>query len=960
MKIRAFLISLLCFLYQNSFSQVNYFENLLIIKFNDTSSEVNLKSKMQSNLVFNDYNIDIHSSVWTELKSERFARKRKSTSNIDYEKLFEPLTNTFYASFESDIDALELARVLTNLPEIEYAEPRYIYETSYNIIDDPIVNSFVNTHQFPEAWEIEQGSSDIIIGIIDSGVNYNHEDLKNKQWLNVDEIPDNGIDDDENGFIDDYLGWDFWESGYTYNDMTSDNDPFAEHNSHGTHVAGIATAEHNNVGLAGAGYKSLYMAIKSGGVKDDPNTPDTDESRSIGFGYEGILYAFTNGAQIINCSWGGDEISEFGRDILKTVTDGGSLVISSAGNSNTSSPEYPASDENVLSVGAMQPIGIKSSYSNYGPTVDVFAVGTIQSSVGVGQNEYAVFSGTSMSSPVVAGLAGLVKAQNPTWSPHRIMFQIANTAESIDDNNSGFEPNSFGKGSINAFKALEKAVPILRVDSLVALNEGGDALDFNEQGTLKAYIKNYGGFAESVLITPRVSNNNFNIEVNEINIGSINTDEIKKIEIPISLEEDFSRTLSTNLTFEYRDESTNFTDEQTVEYSELQFQTLQGNNIAMSFSPNGTIGFYDFTNSSGGIGFIPNFRDSITNNGNILFEGGLILQGNGYLANTLRTSSDAKSKDFKPTNTFKISKSDNHTKGSAKFSPYKNTKLDDLEIKLTTHAFSNAELENFVILNYEIFNTSSTLSYSDVYLGLFNDWDIGEDSDEISGNSSNYLTEEEILYVYGTHFSDSIYVSTVSLNNSSSTLAIDNGFPGPFSRNQFSIYDGFTRSEKRNSLTAGSKFGTVNSVDISTVVASGPFYIAPNDKISIGFIYAYGNTLNALIASVNAARNLDLIEISDINTDPDLKFPDDFFVFQNYPNPFNPNTNIRFKLSSISNVSLSIYNSIGRKILTVINDDLLAGIHTYSVDMSQYASGVYYAQIITNTSTKTIPLTLLK
>lgn len=506
MKIRAFLISLLCILYQNSFSQVNYFENLLIIKFNDTSSEVNLKSKMQSNLVFKDYNIDIHSSVWTELKSERFARKRKSTSNIDYEKLFEPLTNTFYASFESDIDALELARVLTNLPEIEYAEPRYIYETSYNIIDDPIVNSFVNTHQFPEAWEIEQGSSDIIIGIIDSGVNYNHEDLKNKQWLNVDEIPDNGIDDDENGFIDDYLGWDFWESGYTYNDMTSDNDPFAEHNSHGTHVAGIAAAEHNNVGLAGAGYKSLYMAIKSGGVKDDPNTPDTDESRSIGFGYEGILYAFTNGAQIINCSWGGDEISEFGRDILKTVTDGGSLVISSAGNSNTSSPEYPPANENVLSVGAIEPSGVKASYSNYGETVDVFAVGTIQSSVGVGQNGYAVFSGTSMSSPVVAGLAALLKAQNPTWSPQRIMFQIANTAESIDDNNSGFEPNSFGKGSINAFKALEKAVPILRVDSLVALNEGGDALDFNEQGTLKAYIKNYGGFAESVLINPRVSN----------------------------------------------------------------------------------------------------------------------------------------------------------------------------------------------------------------------------------------------------------------------------------------------------------------------------------------------------------------------------------------------------------------------------------------------------------------------
>ncbi len=334
------------------------------------------------------------------------------------------------------------------------------------------------------------------------------------------------------------------------------------------------------------------------------------------------------------------------------------------------------------------------------------------------------------------------------------------------------------------------------------------------------------------------------------------------------------------------------------------------------------------------------------------------MEANGRLVNSVSVRNDQQdiSRDFNPISTFKISKINNGSMGTTTFSPLKTTRINDLVLTLSTYSFDTSDLKNAVILNYELYNSSPTKSFSDVYFGIFNDWDIGD----YSNNSSRYNSEENMLYIYEDSPSNEDIVSVVALNKTSSALAIDNNFPGPFSSTQFEINEEFTRSEKRKSLKAGTEFSVENNVDISSVVASGPYYIAPNDKISIGFVYAYGNTLNELISVVNAARNLDLIEISDINTNPDLKFPDDFFVFENYPNPFNPKTNIRFKLSSSSNVTLNVYNSIGRKVLTVIDEGLSAGIHTYPIDMRNFSSGIYYARIITDTDTKTIPLTLIK
>ena len=953
MRIFTFLIFLsTSILSTHTIAQQVYFPDQLIIKFNETSTVDSFKAKSSIASLLSEHKVsDFIPLIDVDIYN---GRTKVGTQLND---VLSPLSKIYQVHFESTIDALELAAVLSNNPDIEYAEPRYIYSTREIITNDPIKNNFLSVHKFDEAWEIEQGSEDIIIGIVDSGVNYFHEDLKNKQWINEDEIPNNGIDDDGNGFIDDYLGWDFWESGYSTNSVTSDNNPNAEHSDHGTHVAGIATAEANNgVGLAGSGFNSKYMAVKAGGVEDNPSTPDTDESRSIGFGYEGILYAYINGADIINCSWGGFGSSAFGQDIVRTVTEGGSLVVAAAGNENVDQISYPAGYEQVLSVGAMETNGVKTSYSNYGSTVDVFATGSVFSSNGHGTNDYALYGGTSMASPVVAGLAALLKSQHPNWTPERLFYQIAGTAVSIEDVNQGFAENSFGKGSINAKAALERAIPILRLDSLAFVNENGTELDLNQRGTASIYVTNIGGPTEELLVQPSVSNVNLNFESTSANIGALSTGQSTVINFPVSLDVDFNRTLSSEVILTLSDTPLNYSDELRFEYNEMQFKNLEANNVAMSFTPTGKIGFYDAFSRNGGVGFVPNADTANFLRDNILYEGGVILEANGKMVNNIRSESGESSEDFLPIESYKITSTTNGLEGKTIFRPQNTTGLAEMKITLTTTAYTSLGLQNSVLLQYSIENTSATKSLSDVFLGIFNDWDIGN----AALNSANYLLDEDIQFISEDGATNSPVVSVVPFGQASSVLAIDNSFEGPFSRTQFGLNDDFTRTEKRNSLQAGKDFAEVSTADVSTVVASGPYYIAPNSSAKISFIYAYGNTLQELVTQIETARAITTVEQNALNNNPDLGFPSSTTLLQNYPNPFNPNTNVQFRLSSSSSVTLSVYDILGRKVMTVVEGNLTAGIHTYALNFNAYASGLYFAELITNDQREIIKLNLLK
>ncbi|MDO8549039.1 MAG: S8 family peptidase [Ignavibacteria bacterium] len=340
-------------------------------------------------------------------------------------------------SYESDIDPYYLSSKLKNFSEVEWAEPKFVYELDFDP-NDPSYASQWNLSKIlaSQAWDITQGDTSVIIGIVDTGVDWDHPDLNANIWINWDEIPANGVDDDLNGFIDDIRGWDF--SGLDGN--SPDNNPMEDQPTHGTHVAGISSAVTNNgTGIASIGYKCKLLPIKTG-------------STNILYGYEGIVYAADNGAKVINCSWGGSGYSIFSQEVINYVTSLGALIVAAAGNSGTNSSHYPSGYDNVLSVASTNQNDTKSGFSTYGPTVDVSAPGSDIYATWQ-NNTYATLSGTSMASPLTAGLAALVWSVFPTYTPLQIGEQIRVNSDNIDGLNPPYT-QLMGKGRINALNAL--------------------------------------------------------------------------------------------------------------------------------------------------------------------------------------------------------------------------------------------------------------------------------------------------------------------------------------------------------------------------------------------------------------------------------------------------------------------------------------------------------------------------
>jgi subtilisin family serine protease len=312
---------------------------------------------------------------------------------------------------------------------IEYAEPNYIVH-AHGFPNDPRRADLWGLHNAgqtggtldadidaPEAWELQTGSAGVVVGIIDSGIDYNHEDLAANIWTNANETI-NGVDDDGNGYVDDIRGWDF---------VSNDNDPMDD-NSHGSHTAGTVGAVGNNgVGVAGVCWNVKLMPLKFLNAGGSGSTADAIEA---------VQYAawFKSGGQnvvrITNNSWGGGNQSKSLKDAINAS---GSLFVASAGNSGSSGKQYPAAYDlaNVISVAATDHADGLASFSNYGTSwVDLGApgVGTLSTEPG---DSYGLKSGTSMSAPHVSGAAALVMAQFPGYTNQQVKDQILNSVDPL-------------------------------------------------------------------------------------------------------------------------------------------------------------------------------------------------------------------------------------------------------------------------------------------------------------------------------------------------------------------------------------------------------------------------------------------------------------------------------------------------------------------------------------------------
>ncbi len=346
------------------------------------------------------------------------------------------LQNHYRIMLASDDRIDEAVAALSKDKHLIYAELEGINRQKF-VPNDPML-SMQYTHtrlQSFDAWDYVMGSHDVVVAITDSGVKWNHPDLRANLWINPAEAPGmtinwdagtitggNNADAAEGGNkIDDLVGWDF---------VGNDNNPIQPwaYNDHGTHVAGCAGAVgHNEIGVVGTSPIVSILVCKG--------APDNQNSTGVQFAYDQVKYAGEVGADIINASWGGPGSGTYPNSIVNYVTALGATVVAAAGNENlehtSSYQDYPADCTNALNVAATNVNDIKASFSDYGEPIDICAPGDGILSTIIGGNGYDSYGGTSMASPVAAGVAALVKSLHPEYTSQQLRDRLMYTADPL-------------------------------------------------------------------------------------------------------------------------------------------------------------------------------------------------------------------------------------------------------------------------------------------------------------------------------------------------------------------------------------------------------------------------------------------------------------------------------------------------------------------------------------------------
>jgi len=357
-------------------------------------------------------------------------------------------------------DHVELRETLSHLPGIQSVDLNWIAKLQWTP-DDPFFSEQWGLEQdndidvdAPEAWDIERGDGAVVIGIIDSGIDYVHADLDTKIWSNDDETVD-GLDNDENGYVDDVRGWDFVSASSPScmdpDCSDEDNDPMDGY-GHGTWVSGVAGAETDNgLGIAALCPGCVLMPCRA--CWRDYYGGDCD-MYAIAYG---IFYATENGAKVINVSlaWNPMQDQCYTNGTFDAVLDyayeSGATVVAAAGSSNSSWFAYPACYPTVIGVASHDPNGARSFFSNYGDWVDVAAPGLDIKTTDLGG--YITISGTSFSSAYVAALAGLLLSARPDLTPDQVREIIMDSSEDREY----WQSVPIAAGRVNAYNALVTA-----------------------------------------------------------------------------------------------------------------------------------------------------------------------------------------------------------------------------------------------------------------------------------------------------------------------------------------------------------------------------------------------------------------------------------------------------------------------------------------------------------------------
>ena len=836
----------------------------------------------------------------------------------------------------------EVAATIMRTGLVEYAEPMYPRRLHYST-NDPGASQqwYLDVIGVTTAWDVVRADTSLVIAVVDAGFDVSHEDLSGAVWYNHGEMGadgggadrrTNGVDDDGNGYVDDWKGYDFAGA----DGRTPDNDPDPRSESHGTEMAGIAGAiGDNSKGTVGVAFGARLMNLK---ITDEPSSPFA--SPDLFNGHEAILYAAKMGADVINCSWGDLGRMRSEQEVISVAsTQYGAVVVASAGNSSNDNVFYPSGYDGVLSVGAVEAGDSKASFSNFNYRIDVSAPGAFIYGP-VLSNRYAHGSGTSHAAAVTSGAVALLRQRFPALRSSQLIELMRATT---DDNSGhlGQYAGRLGTGRINVGTAMSigATVSSARLARYVVVDASGDGiLDPGESVNIVVDVHNHLAAAASVMtalasVSPAITIDNAQADLGAMDAGA--TASTPPTAFRFTVPSQSAPNSSIVLKFSAQTPSrTN--DSYIVLTVAPTFMTTDLNRIAATFNSEGNIG-YNGTNRRQG--------DGVRSNGgkDLLYHGGLMIGTSASrLSDVVRVGplSAGTARGLQMTSPYRIATSqDNSVEiGRAVFDDAHRDEASRVGVAVTMRTFEYADPldRDYVLIVYDVRNTSPA-ALENLQIGQYLDFDIALAGDgDVVG-----LDESHRLGHVSNAQSPGIVAGAAVLGDIGLSFnAVDN--------NQLDVGSSFPPETKWQLLGNGIGSRSTNPTDAGIVIGAGPFVLQPGESRAVGFVLTAATTIDELRSAVTrASQRFEILSSTGAPIESKALSADI------RPNPSFGRAVIDLSLDRASDVSIRIVDASGRIVLPMaIRQRYDAGSHHVDVDLSSLSSGVYFCDIIAGGSTR--------